>query len=157
MTPPYLEYTHVGILVERLEPAMERLTEALGIRWLGPVERSTTTMIDGEGRDRSAPFRLAYGLDGPPHYELMEMQPGHYYDSALAEGLHHVGGFVDDLEAELTRLTRLGIMPEMTMKRPNGEPTAVYFAPGTLSGIRYEIVDGRLRENFFEMLAAGVK
>jgi len=83
-------FSHVGILVASLEQAMDRFSRALGIEFLGPIERSSSTMIDAQG-----------------------------------------------------------------LLRRNGEPTAVYFAPGTLHGLRFELVDGRLRENFFELLGGG--
>jgi catechol 2,3-dioxygenase-like lactoylglutathione lyase family enzyme len=146
-------FSHVGILVEKLEEAMERFTASLGVRFVGPIERSSSRMIDAAGNDVTKPFRLAYGETGPPHYELIELQHDHYYSRAHGEGFHHLGWWADDIARAVEELRAQGIEPELTLRRANGEPTAVYFAPGALHNLRVELVDGRLREGFLEMLA----
>ncbi len=147
-------YSHIGIIVHDLEAAVERFSTALSLRFTAPITRESK-MTDGSGRDVSMPFRLAYGLDGPPHYELIQVQPdGGYYGSQHGEGFHHVGMWATDIETAVGEFRRAGVEPELTLSRvESGGVTAVYFAPGTVHGVRLELVDGSLREGFLELLS----
>lgn len=144
-------YTHIGIVVPDLEASMARFQKILGLTFIGPIERESK-MTDGDGHDISMPFRLAYGTDGPPYYELIELQPeGGYYRT---EGFHHVGWWSDDLAADTAKLAADGVVPELTLSRvESGGTTAIYFAPGALRDLRVELVDSSLRDGFFTMLA----
>ena len=67
------DFYHVGIVVDDLTAAMERLTAAGGYSWTKPVEY--TVAITTAAGDIDVPFRFVYSLQAP-HLELVQQVPG---------------------------------------------------------------------------------
>lgn len=110
------ELSHVGIVVEDLEGAMDRYGRLLGIdpwrvfRFEQPAWHGTT--YRGESVEYS--MRLAIGTAGEDTIELVEPLDGHSsYDEHLAErgpGLHHVACFaLGDPAGTVERFEAAGI------------------------------------------------
>lgn len=101
----------VAVVVRDLDAAMERYWTVLGIGpWdvytYGPHRMHTMTF---RGRDQPYVMRLALTFVGPTMYELIEHVEGPtIYDeflTARGEGLHHLGYYVDDIDAAIAAMT----------------------------------------------------
>lgn len=104
----------VAVVVRDLDAAMERYTTQLGIGpWnvytYGPHLVPTMTF---RGRDQPYSMKLALAQVGSTQYELIEPLEGpttyHEFLEQRGEGLHHLGYYVDDIDAEITRMAALG-------------------------------------------------
>ena len=104
----------VAVVVRDLDAAMERYATQLGIGpWdvytYGPHRMHTMTF---RGRDQPYVMKLALAQVGSRQYELIEPLEGpttyHEFLDERAEGLHHLGYYVDDIDAEITRMAALG-------------------------------------------------
>lgn len=90
----------VAVVVRDLDGAMERYWTELGIGpWdvytYGPHRMHTMTF---RGRDQPYVMRLALAFVGPTMYELIEH----------VEGLHHLGYYVDDIDAAIAAMAERG-------------------------------------------------
>ena len=129
------DFYHVGIVVDDLTAAMERLTAAGGYSWTKPVEY--TVAITTAAGDIDVPFRFVYSLQAP-HLELVQQVPGTLWTSPPGRAAHHLGYWVDDIGATAAALEAAGFELEA---RPAGDTlsTFAYFIDPT--GMRIEIVD----------------
>ena len=129
------DFYHVGIVVDDLTAAMERLTAAGGYSWTKPVEYTVATTT--AAGDIDVPFRFVYSLQAP-HLELVQQVPGTLWTSPPGRAAHHLGYWVDDIGATAAALEAAGFELEA---RPAGDTlsTFAYFIDPT--GMRIEIVD----------------
>lgn len=104
----------VAVVVRDLDASMERYSKQLGIGpWdvytYGPHRMHTMTL---RGENRPYVMKLALGFVGSTMYELIESVEGpNIYEEFLAEhgeGLHHLGYYVADIDAEIARMAELG-------------------------------------------------
>jgi catechol 2,3-dioxygenase-like lactoylglutathione lyase family enzyme len=104
----------VAVVVRDLDAAMERYATQLGIGpWdvytYGPHRMHTMTF---RGRDQPYVMKLALAQVGSTQYELIEPLEGpttyHEFLDERAEGLHHLGYYVDNIDAEIARMAALG-------------------------------------------------
>jgi methylmalonyl-CoA/ethylmalonyl-CoA epimerase len=104
----------VAVVVRDLDAAMERYWTELGIGpWdvytYGPHRCSTMTF---RGADQPYVMKLALAQVGPTQYELIEPIEGpttyHEHLESRGEGLHHLGYYVPDIDAEIARMAALG-------------------------------------------------
>ena len=130
---------HINIAVPNLEEAIERYSAAWGLTW--------TPIVDLSGFDVVSPLlgvpvstdglREAWSLQDP-RIELSAAPSGPIWGTPDArEYVHHVGYWVDDLEAESAALVANGWGCELTMA-PGDPPTgmAYHLSP---AGMRIEI------------------
>ena len=105
---------HVGVLIRDLDRAMEHYTNDLGI---GPwaVYTLSPDSVRGmtvQGKEQGYVYKLALCNVGPVLYELMESVQGpNIYEEFLSEhgeGVHHLGYFVEDIDAEISRMDSRG-------------------------------------------------
>jgi lactoylglutathione lyase len=108
---------HVGVRVPDLDAAMAELTAALGITWADVVEQDRPVWTPAEG-SYTIPLRFTYSREGPQHIELLQGEPGSLWDGNDRPGVHHMGGWVDDVAAETERLVEAG----WTLKWRGGLP-----------------------------------
>jgi catechol 2,3-dioxygenase-like lactoylglutathione lyase family enzyme len=103
----------VAVVVRDLDAAMERYSR-LGVGpWdvytYGPHRMHRMTY---RGQERPYVMKLALAFVGPTMYELIESVEGpNVYTEFLderGEGLHHLGYYVDDIEAEIERMAGEG-------------------------------------------------
>jgi catechol 2,3-dioxygenase-like lactoylglutathione lyase family enzyme len=105
---------HVGVLVRDLDRAMERYTNDLGI---GPWAVNTLSPdwirdMTVHGKQQDHVFKHALCKVGPVIYELIESVQGpNIYEEFLnehGEGVHHLGYFVEDIDAEISKMESRG-------------------------------------------------
>ena len=121
----------VAVVVRDLDRAMEHYTNDLGI---GPwaVHTFSPDWIRGmtfRGKEQGYTMKLALAQLGPVMYELIEPVEGpNSYEEFLdehGEGLHHLGYFVDDIDAEISNMESKGY-PLLQSGRP-GDGGYAYF------------------------------
>ena len=105
---------HVGVLVRDLDRAMEHYANDLGI---GPWVTYTLSPdwvrdMTVHGKEQGYVYKLALCNVGPVLYELMESVRGpNIYEGFLnkhGEGVHHLGYFVEDIDAEISAMEARG-------------------------------------------------
>ncbi len=105
---------HVAVLVHDLDRAMEHYTNDLGIGPWAVYTLSPDWIRDMtvHGEEQSYVYTLALCSVGPVLYELMESVQGpNIYEEFLnehGEGLHHLGYFVEDIDAEISKMESRG-------------------------------------------------
>ena len=130
--PPY----HVTMIVDDVEATMADLTRLFGLRW-------AALQFDG---------LFTYSLQGPPYIELLKRRDGTIFDTA---GLHHVGLWVDDVNAEAARLEAEGCEPELVNRDDDGNVLPGCFFR-TRDGMCVELVQiGTSGPRLLRMLAGG--
>ncbi len=104
----------VAVVVRNLDAAMERYWTQLGIGpWAvytyGPHRMPAMTF---RGNDQPYTMKLALAQVGTTQYELIEPLEGpttyHEFLEGCGEGLHHLGYYVTDIDAEIARMAALG-------------------------------------------------
>jgi hypothetical protein len=128
MKQPYFQ---VGIVVTRLEDAMEELGGALGVGWSGPVDRQVREWV----------LRIAFARTPPPYVELIEGPPGSVWDAAASPRIHHLGYWSEDMDADSARLEAAGIPLELDVGHAR-------YHRGERSGTRIELIDMAYRAEF---------
>lgn len=132
------DFFHVALVVPELEPAMTQLTELLGLEWDPIVDVVMPMHLRGVGvRD----VRLHLAMSTPrPSLEVIEAVPGTPWE--LSEGgsnLHHIGFWVDDLEAENNRVAEVFCPMEVCSVDDHGRAPSV-FTYHSKGGFRVELV-----------------
>ena len=112
---------HVGLIVDDIDAAAERLTAVNGYGWTKPVE-ATLTITTADG-DYEVPFKFVYSLQAP-HLELIQQVPGTIWAPVAGTAAHHLGYWVDDLAAAAAGLEQAGYRQEA---RPAGDEIAMRF------------------------------
>ena len=121
---------HVGILVSNLDEAIKLYEDCLGV----VVDKIETVSEQGV---RAAILSLAEGAK----LELLEPLPGSNLARVLekrGEGLHHITFEVDDVDKELSRLSKL---VELIDKKPRQglEGLVAFLHPKSLRGVLIEL------------------
>lgn len=127
----------VGLVVANLEATIEAFHKAFGYSFSQIVEGVLPTR-DAEG-DTTPPMRLAVSLQ-KPQLELLEAVPGTSLVPPGGTGLHHIGYYVDDLQAASEALAAIG----MPLRRGgfNGDTYPYSWAYHEMSdGTLIELVD----------------
>jgi methylmalonyl-CoA/ethylmalonyl-CoA epimerase len=105
---------HVGVLVRDLDRAMEHYTNDLRIGPWAVYTLSPDWIRDMtvHGKNQGYVYKLALCNVGPVLYELMESVQGpNIYEEFLkerGEGVHHLGYFVEDIDAEISNMESRG-------------------------------------------------
>jgi hypothetical protein len=94
---------------------------------------------------KEAPEQLRVTFSGsPPYFELIESS-GAFFGSGA--GAHHVGGFVEDLEA-VPSDGGAGLTPLAEVYAPNGFHFATFFEPEGLYGVGLELATAHARPSW---------
>ena len=105
---------HVGVLVGDLDRAMEHYTNDLGIGpWVGyTISPDWVRDMTVHGKQQGHVFKIALCQVGSMLYELIESVEGpSIYEEFLnqrGEGVHHLGYFVEDIDAEISNMESRG-------------------------------------------------
>ncbi len=144
----FTKIQHVGVVVKDIKKAIEFL-ESLGI---GPFTAPGvkpgkppvfTIPFKGELHGKPAAWKTAisFAKIGDVELELLEPAEG---EQALkesldktGEGLHHIGFFTDDLDAEIANLKKNGVAI-WTIAREAGGGGFLYSCPTPIGGIAIE-------------------
>jgi hypothetical protein len=131
---------HVGMVVPKLEPAIEQLSSSLGLRWLPTVDRTLSMHEPGRGT-RDTHLRIAHSVEYP-RLEVIEAVP----DSPWSlEGsswlLHHIAFLAGDLARDSSRVA--GPCPiEICGVDVEGEMPKM-FTYHIQNGFRFELLERR--------------
>ena len=136
--------TQVGVVVRDVEKTIERLT-TLGI---GPFQQMVLPPEREEWfRDKRmyADFKIYGAMIGDIQIELIQPLSGdsphkEFLDSK-GEGIQHVMFAVDDLDKEVTRLTKKGATELLKAKFPGGH--GVVYLDLNVGGIIVELIQKR--------------
>ena len=142
MTHPHLNGVfHTGIVVSDLEAGMATYGEALGYHW-SPPKQSIAPVRTRQGLMERETW-VTFSLEGPHHIELLEhVDPTPFASVPGCPHLHHIGAWVSDLAAEISRLESLGFTCELRSGTTGG--TAGYLHnPG--GGLLVELVSDSSR------------
>ncbi len=142
---------HVGLIVDDIDAAAERLTAVNGYGWTKPVE-ATLTITTADG-DYEVPFKFVYSLQAP-HLELIQQVPGTIWAPVAGTAAHHLGYWVDDLAAAAAGLEQAGYRQEA---RPAGDELSMFAYYTDPAGVRIEIVDRAMFPDwpgFLDMMTA---
>lgn len=97
----------VSFAVKDIDETIEAWSSMYGI---GPWTFAENGGTDAKGRPWK--IRMAFAYLGPVQIELVQCTEGRIFQSRFldtwGEGLHHLGFYVDDLEAEVARLVAKG-------------------------------------------------
>ena len=137
-TPPF---DHLGILVDDLDEAIPRWERLLGVTFMAARTVHVDRMVEADGSEGELDLRIAFSVDGPPRYELLEVVGDGVYGPGNAGGLHHVAILSDDVEGERERMVALGARVIGGQYRPDGSAIVCYLDRGVLDGLPVELLD----------------
>ena len=122
---------HIGILVSNLDEAIKLYRNCFDAE----VDKIETISEQGV---KAAILSLAQGAK----LELLEPRPGSNMAKVLekrGEGLHHITFEVDDIDKELSRLSKRGIELVDKRSRPGLEGMVAFIHPKSVRGVLVEI------------------
>lgn len=138
---------HVGLIVPDLSAAIAAMSAAGGYTWTKPVEATLTVTTDAG--DVDVPFQFVYSIEAP-HLELVTAVPDSIWAAPVGGAAHHLGYWVDDIEAAARHLEAAGFRIEA---RPAGDRLSKFAYFVNPSGVRIEIVDRATFPDFPGFLA----
>ncbi len=98
---------HISYAVTDIDKTVEAWSRLYG---LGPWKYQENGGTDVKGRPWK--IRMAFAYVGPMEVELVQCVEGRIFQSKFldkwGEGVHHIGFFVDDVDAEVAKLTKDG-------------------------------------------------
>jgi len=147
----YQDLFHVGVRVPDLDVAMEELGDSLGLTWSETRENPAQSLWTPSTGLQDIHLRYTYSAEGPQHVELLEGAPGSFWDGNDRGGAHHVGVWVDDVDAESDRLIAAGWTLVGAQNDPDGGTgygMFTYLQPP--SGLIVELVTRTGAQAFFE-------
>ena len=142
---PSSNYYHVGIVVNDIQAAQERLSALFGISW-GPVlPISAVAYRDCDGPDLDLPTTLCYSV-GDPGIELIEELPGPVWVRNEQSNLHHIGFWTDELLNDSARLAGGGCPLQLSGRAGQAAPASFAYHRDDILSVRFELVDDSIRE-----------
>ncbi len=133
-------FYHFGIVARDFETVLEELGSSIGLEWAS-IQQRRFPLRQPNGVVE-ADFRFTYSRTGPPHYEVVEATPGTIWDPHLAGGIHHLGYWSEDLQADALALAAAGYVWDATYDAgEDAGPVGLTYhtLPGTQ--LRIELVD----------------
>ena len=134
---------HLALVAADLERGMEEVGEVYGVTWTTP--RHLELDVRAAGQVTSVPLSVVYSKQGPLFLELLEAVPGTVWAATPDSQLHHIGVYVDDVQAEIERLEGLGHAIEAAGVGPDGRAGGWAYTASPMA-IRVEILDVQGRE-----------
>jgi catechol 2,3-dioxygenase-like lactoylglutathione lyase family enzyme len=141
-------YWHVGLVVEELEPALEKLTALFGFRWGEIGVSDAERYVAAERAHRRIALRYAMSLDAP-FLEVVEAVEGTPWALNEDAGLHHLAFWAEDLPGAAAHM-RSDLCPTLVCSTgPSNDPDD----PASISyhrglGVNFELVDVVHRPRF---------
>src|SRR5262245_33676693 len=113
--------SHIGILVDDLELAMEQYGRAVGGRWTTIRDINFVMVSPKDGHEQRMLGRVAWLTGHSPNIELLEGPEGSpWYVEPGVQKLDHFGYWGPDLDAQAAALAEAGFEIEYTI--PQLEP-----------------------------------
>ena len=146
-------FYHYGMVVQDFDRALDELSVNLGLEWAS-VQQRTFDVRQPNGLVL-ADFRVTYSVTGPPYFEVIQQTPGTIWAYA-GGGVHHLGYWSDDLEADSRRLADAGYLSEGTYHNPDVDgPFGFTYHMFPATRLRVELVDSARKPAFKNWLAGG--
>jgi catechol 2,3-dioxygenase-like lactoylglutathione lyase family enzyme len=147
---------HTGIVVDDLDAAKEEFGRLLGVTWLEGGGKVRMVTAVGESR---VVTKYAVSAEGPHHVELVQSVPGTLYEANGSNRAHHVGYWVDDVQAVSAALARNGLpkVVLISIGRDDRPPISAYHEAG--DGLYIELVARSMKPLLFpqaDTLSAGL-
>jgi catechol 2,3-dioxygenase-like lactoylglutathione lyase family enzyme len=147
-------FWHIAVLVRDLEAAIEKFSRVLNIEFREPTVAETPGMYE-DGEVKTTSLRLAFSIDGPPYYELIESAGTGMFGNDQPEGVHHIGVWNPDNSAEMERLRELGLEAAACNFLPDGCLQTLFNRPEDLHGCRIEYVNSTNRASIESFITTG--
>lgn len=142
---------HTGIVVPDFGATLAWYAAVFGYRWCEPFDGTTTVVFpDGEQEIR---MHITYSMD-EPRLEIIEAVPGTMWVPADS-GLHHLGYWSDDVDADVERLTAEGLTLDARGVFPDG--TTMWAYCSTPGRPRTELVNSAMRPGLTEWFTRGTR
>lgn len=137
---------HTGFVVDDLDAAQEQFGSLLGVSWL--TGGGTVQIVTPDGSS-VVDTRYALSAEGPHHVELVQSVPGTLYIASGSASAHHLGYWVDDVEAASQALEKCGLpcAASVGVEGSRRGPMAAYHRAG--EGIYLEVVARFMRRVLF--------
>lgn len=136
---------HTGIVVDDLESAKAQLGHQLGVTWRDGGASVRMTTDDGVATVRTA---YALSVEGPHHVELVQSIEGTLWTVAAPGHAHHLGYWVEDVEAVSASLIEHGSERVVSIAIKDGRPPMCAYHRSA-DGLYIEIVDLALKPVLF--------
>jgi hypothetical protein len=94
---------HIGLAVPDLSQGMKEVGDALDLTWR-PVHQRSTTVVDENGGSHDIDCHFTFSEGAPFAVEIWQAIPGTPLEVPASGILHHIGYWVEDLAAEVSRL-----------------------------------------------------
>ena len=146
----YDDVFHVGIIVPDIDEGMAEIAQRFGASWPRPPG-SASIRVRTKAGIQVMNSRFAYTAEGPPYIELIEAVPGTVWEAGEGSRLHHLGAFVDDLDAEIERLTAEGADLEMESVDEDGQRILAVTYINSDLGVRLELLPSAGRERILSV------
>ena len=139
---------HAGIVVDDFEESLAWFSETAGYRWCEPV--AVDQVITTTKGEETIPMRIAYSVD-EPRLELIQTAPGTIWVPSTS-GIHHLGYWSDDVDADVAVLEAEGLELEVTA--PAGDGSSLWAYCKAPNGPRVELVSRVIEPALTQMFAA---
>ena len=134
---------HLALVAADLQRGMEEVGEVYGVTWTTP--RHFELDVRTAGAVARVPLSVVYSQQGPLFLELVEAVPGTVWAATPGSQLHHIGVYVEDVEAEIERLEGLGHAVEAAGVGADGRAGGWAYTQSPMA-VRVEILDVQGRE-----------
>jgi len=133
----------IGMVVQDMDKTIRYYTEMFG---LGPWTVVTPHLIDKVYRGKPGQFSFQAGFTqlGDLQLELIKVLQGPaVYEDDLGkdgEGLHHLGFFVNNIDARVEAAKKIGLEIVQSAFRPDVKSKWAYIDTGVISGVMVELI-----------------
>lgn len=131
-----LELVHTGLVCRDMKSASARLSEILGVHWIGGDRENWPLVI--EGAAVNVTLRIAHASNGRANFELIEAVPNTPWVTSEAMIQHHLCFYSPDSEAACKALEQQGF--RRVLGEP-GDPQGYFRDP---AGLLIEIIGDNL-------------
>ena len=129
---------HVGIVVDDVDATLAELTALFGYEWSDRIGGPTSVVLPTGPTE--VEFSLVYSRTTP---RLEVIRSGTLWAPVAGSGIHHVGYWSDDGDADSRKLERSGFTTEAVGTQPDGSANWAYHRGPT--GPRIELMSRQLQ------------
>ncbi len=141
---------HAGIVVDDFEGALGELTSLFGYRWCEEFRAEVPVRLPGG--ETTLGLRFTYSVS-TPRLEIIQTVPGTVWEPVEGSGIHHLGYWSEDVDADSAALARRGMTLEASGLAPDG--TVLWAYHRGPSGPRIELVRRSLAPVLEQWWASG--
>jgi catechol 2,3-dioxygenase-like lactoylglutathione lyase family enzyme len=132
---------HTGVVVDDFDQALAQLSARAGHQFAEPM--ASSLRLRTPAGELTVDLLVAYSRGPGPLVEVIKAVPGTHWQPVAGSGLHHLGYWVDDIDAESAALSAAGMPLEAAGLGPDGQIFYVYHYEE--DGVRIELVDRKMK------------